>query len=905
MTSRKRTQPPDLAATAPSSSTTRSPHSLQPPPPPPPSHSSLPHARPPIISQKQKDALHQVIADTMASAQPPHPSTNRSTSSSARDAHSTDHATPAATADDQHPLSYYTDDPPPSPTPPPPSSTSPAATTPTNPPPAARSFSCPICRHPCVNAGALTCHTNSCQQNSTARQQAACPPPCPAPPRAQTASAQSSSPSAIPSATWDAHPFDTAAHLILLAFPRLVLRLTAAAPSQSLTTACAFLAQRFISGDWHALFLEASAAATLAARPLNLASACSAATHARLNRAAHFAKCGDWSRSLAALEAGEFAPPSPETISSLSSKHPPAPQPLPQWISTFTPDSYPQLSAPLLHLALRSAPRGTAAGPSGWLIEHLRDTFLSSQQHLPSLLRLFQNLLQGEFPLSVCSYYTASTLVALKKPQGGMRDTFLPCLQFGVAVPAGIEVMAHAVQSALSLHPDWAVLQLDVANAFNSFNKTAMFEALRSSAFSPLIPYFSLLCSSPSPLHYRNGPTLHTFESVSGVRQGDPCGPFLYAITQQLAILPTQNQFPSIFISSYADDTFLVGPPSTITAAFTALTNRLHSLGLTVQPSKCSIWCPLDWPQDCATPSGVPIAPNGLNVEGVPIGSDGYIISTVQEKLDSFAASLPLLHQLHDPQTASRILSQCVSARPSFLLRTVSPFPEIHDLFRSWDSTILDHFTQLFGPGFWILDTEQTKTAQQQVFLPIHLGGFGLRSSVSTAPLSYLCRWAHSLNLNGALLLLSASAFPFLTSALLNLALVDTLFSDSSLPSHALRCPKNNEPTRVHDAIKHELHRITLELGLVAQLEDHHLLLGRRPDITCRDIQAGSTLALDISVADLQQGFPHSNAATVMGSAAATRETEKTTLYASSMCARPDVKLLPFTPETFGCFGKS
>ncbi|CAI7915072.1 unnamed protein product [Closterium sp. NIES-54] len=537
-----------------------------------------------------------------------------------------------------------------------------------------------------------------------------------------------------------------------------------------------------------------------------------------------------------------------------------------------------------------------------------------------------------------------------------MRDTFLPCLQFGVAVPAGIEVMAHAVQSALSLHPDWAVLQLDVANAFNSFNKTAMFEALRSSAFSPLIPYFSLLCSSPSPLHYRNGPTLHTFESVSGVRQGDPCGPFLYAITQQLAILPTQNQFPSIFISSYADDTFLVGPPSTITAAFTALTNRLHSLGLTVQPSKCSIWCPLDWPQDCATPSGVPIAPNGLNVEGVPIGSDGYIISTVQEKLDSFAASLPLLHQLHDPQTASRILSQCVSARPSFLLRTVSPFPEIHDLFRSWDSTILDHFTQLFGPGFWILDTEQTKTAQQQVFLPIHLGGFGLRSSVSTAPLSYLCRWAQSLpllsthfitdgspffrpflsfdtihhldefipaatamlpkevlyrfpscslNLNGALLLLSASAFPFLTSALLNLALVDTLFSDSSLPSHALRCPKNNEPTRVHDAIKHELHRITLELGLVAQLEDHHLLLGRRPDITCRDIQAGSTLALDISVADLQQGFPHSNAATVMGSAAATRETEKTTLYASSMCARPDVKLLPFTPETFGCFGKS
>ncbi|CAI5991644.1 unnamed protein product, partial [Closterium sp. NIES-65] len=826
MTSRKRHRPPDLAATAPSPSTTRSrpspsfatvhvplPPILPPPsssnhqqtslqpPPPSPTHASRPHDKPPLISQQQKDALHQA---------------------------STPPAIPSATWD------------------------------------AVLEWDWPAFFSPVVSPGPIIRRI---------------------PPRIRLLVLDAM---LIPLRRLAQHPSDTAAHLILLAFPRLVLRLTAATPSQSLTAACALLAQRFISGDWHALFLEASAAATPAARPLNLASARSTATQARLHRAARFAKCGDWSRSLAALEAGEFAPPSSETISSLSSKHPPAPQPLPHWISTFTPDSYPQLSAPLLHLALRSAPRGTAAGPSG------------------------------------CLFY-----------------------------------------------------------------------------------------SSPSPLHYRNGPTLHTFESASGVRQGDPCGPFLYALTQQLAILPTQNQFPSIFISSYADDTFLVGPPSIITTAFTALTDRLHSLGLTVQPSKCSIWCPLDWPQGCATPSGVPIAPNGLNVAGVPIGSDGYIISTVQEKLASFTTSLPLLHQLHDPQTASRILSQCVSARPSFLLRTVSPFPEIHDLFSSWDSTLLDHFTQLFGPGYWIPDTEQTKTAQQQVFLPIRLGGFGLRSSASTAPLSYLCSWAQSLPLLSTHFITDGSPLfrPFLSSdtihrldefipaatamlpkevrdrfpswshllpgyppklfthlsqqleasllekvrssvtSPLRLARLTSLqgphagdwltaapsspqlqltesewriaaairlglpiphlssaetcacghpFSDSSLPSHALRCPKNNEPTRVHDAIKHELHRIILELGLVSQLEDHHLLPGRRPDITCRDLQSGTTLALDVSVADSQHGFPHSNAATVIGSAAATRETEKATLYAPSLHARPDVKLLPLALETFG-----
>ncbi|CAI5475840.1 unnamed protein product [Closterium sp. Yama58-4] len=88
-------------------------------------------------------------------------------------------------------------------------------------------------------------------------------------------------------------------------------------------------------------------------------------------------------------------------------------------------------------------------------------------------------------------------------------------------------------------------------------------------------------------------------------------------------------------------------------------------------------------------------------------------------------------------------------------------------------------------------------------------------------------------------------------------------------------------------------------------MEDQHLLPGRRTDITCRDISSGTTWALDVSVADPQKGFPHSNAATVIGSAAATRESEKTTHYAAALRDRPDVKLFPLVIETFGCFGAS
>ncbi|CAI5510386.1 unnamed protein product [Closterium sp. Naga37s-1] len=407
-------------------------------------------------------------------------------------------------------------------------------------------------------------------------------------------------------------PQDLAAHFLLLAFPHLVLRSSISPASQSATAACAAFARRFIQGDWLSLFNEAIAAAVPASRPHSLSSARSTATFARLNRAKRFAHCGDWSCSLAALEADELAPPTPETVTALKAKHPPATEELLDWLTDFLPSEVPQLTIPLLHQALRSAPRGTAAGLSGWLIEHLSDTFLSYQSHLPHLLRLFQNWLQGDLPQTVRPYFTASTRVALQKPQGGVRPIdigeilprllsrcvtlhfkqqiryfFLPSLQFGVAVSAGIEVMAHAVQSALSLHPEWVLLELDVANAFNSFSRSAMFNALRDSPFYSIIPFFRLFYASPSSLHYRSGPLIETLQSSSGVRQGDPCGPFLFALTQHLAIRPIQRQSPALFITSYADDTYMVGPAHDMFPAYTALTTRLNDLGLRIPSQPC------------------------------------------------------------------------------------------------------------------------------------------------------------------------------------------------------------------------------------------------------------------------------------------------------------------------------
>ncbi|CAI7796280.1 unnamed protein product [Closterium sp. NIES-54] len=505
--------------------------------------------------------------------------------------------------------------------------------------------------------------------------------------------------------------------------------------------------------------------------------------------------------------------------------------------------------------------------------------------------------------------------------------------------------MAHAVQSALSLHPEWVVLELDVANAFNSFSRSAMFNALRDSPFSSLIPFFRLFYTFPSSLHYRSGSLIETLQSSSGVRQGDPCGPFLLALTQHLAIRPIQRQSPALFITSYADDTYMVGPAHDVFLAYTALTTRLNDMGLRVQPSKCSLLSRLDLPSDLTPPSDIIIAPNGLTVAGVPVGSDTHIISIVRDKLHSFSSSLPLLHDLHDPQTATRLLSLCISARPSFLLRTFAPFPEVEELYTDWDNTLLDHFVRLIGSDYWPPAVDHIATAHQQPFLPIRLGGFSLRSLAATASLSYLCSWAQTISLLLSCFTIHGSLIfrPFITSDTMDrldpciptansklhptirqyfptwpalhagypqklysylsqhleavmlervqstvtspqhLARLTSLqgphagdrltaapcsshmqlsptewciaaairlglpiphltttrtctcgsaFTDPSFVSHVLRWPSCNEPTRVHDAIKHEVHCIMSKLGYVVQLEGSRLLSGRRPDIS-------------------------------------------------------------------------
>ncbi|CAI5946643.1 unnamed protein product [Closterium sp. NIES-65] len=565
-------------------------------------------------------------------------------------------------------------------------------------------------------------------------------------------------------------PGDEAATLLLLAFPRLIL----AVPPKPGIGQKALIIERlgaFWEGRWRELFDSAMVAARPAVRPLAYTCSDQDPDAIRLSRCRSRCKVGEWSRGLACLTAGELARPSEAMVQSLREKHPASTSEVPQWVRDFTVDApqRPPLTADILARTIHTAARTSAAGPSGWVTKHLRDTFLTEPSCLSHLLEVFNQWVAGQVPERARPWLAASNLVGLSKPNGDVRPVaigevlprilaralcislrptmasyFLPCNQLGAGTRAGVEILTHSFRSALATHPDWCALQIDVANAFNSFHRHAMFEGLRESPFSGLIPFLRVFYGTPSDLYLRAGPFVQSLESARGSRQGDPLGPFLFAFTQQQVMESVTREFRDLLFLSYADDTYIMGPAARILEAFGVLRERLEWVGLEVQAHKCRFWEREGGDVELALPLGMQRVEEGLTVVGMPIGEEGWEVTRLRERLRQLQAQLPWLPLLDHPQMASHLLAIAVSARPMYLARTMPPRPEVVEAFRDWDSCLEDCFEQLFPPGTWEHDPDRSRRARMQLHLPVRLGGFGIRAAASLSPLSYVCGWAQA-----------------------------------------------------------------------------------------------------------------------------------------------------------------
>ena len=128
----------------------------------------------------------------------------------------------------------------------------------------------------------------------------------------------------------------------------------------------------------------------------------------------------------------------------------------------------------------------------------------------------------------------------LCKASQNAASSFLSPLQIGVAQPLGTEVGVRCVRQWFQRHSadaEKVLLKVDFENAFNCVDRKCFLEQCRQH-FPGLAPWAEWCYDSPSHLFFGD----HRIASESGVQQGDPLGPLLFALALQPVLQALHEQ---------------------------------------------------------------------------------------------------------------------------------------------------------------------------------------------------------------------------------------------------------------------------------------------------------------------------------------------------------------------------
>ncbi len=315
------------------------------------------------------------------------------------------------------------------------------------------------------------------------------------------------------------------------------------------------------------------------------------------------------------------------------------------------------------------------------------------------------------------------------------------------------------------------LLCLDAKNAYGTADRAACLDALGRVA-PELLACAELFCRRTSQYLFWDGAgQCHRLRATSGVDQGDPLAPLLFAcgLAPCLQALETDLQQLSrdrgldrnrVRVLAYLDDVAVLVPPELATEVQAAETRALGALGLELRLEKTQAFskrtpCPPgleeQWKESGLTlvgvPLGEPLPENGLPAENderrLDLGTEDYATERCHEVVRRAAALLELLAELpakaspQQPavQVAALLLRLCGCGKVTHLLRSTPP-QLVREAARTYDAALLKCYEDL-------AELDPLTCAQAlRCRLPLRRGGRGLRSQEQLAPAAWVASWA-------------------------------------------------------------------------------------------------------------------------------------------------------------------
>ena len=472
---------------------------------------------------------------------------------------------------------------------------------------------------------------------------------------------------------------------------------------------------------------------------------------------------GHTRRAVKSLLNEEMTPLDQSKIDTLKRLHPAGPTSLPR-----CPTDAPKIIAVdkdlIRDIISREMANGAAPGRSGWTGDLLK-AIAPDSECLEGIVTLTALIINGEIEGEAKKQLLTSILVGISKPNGGVRpiavgEVFyklaalyalkavkkdLPAVlgreQFAL-LPGGSESAIHCLRIAVSTHPQWAVMGCDIKNAFDTRNRTEILECLfKEDRLKSLWRITQWAYGSPSNLLLVDqGNVIETIPSTQGVRQGDALSSLLFALSMR-DIYRDTAEASGCDVVAVQDDVYYMGVANSVAKAWDIMKAMISkSSGLELNREKTSI---LIHDEAVATHfTSRELSPSTTNIPalGSIITRDGDLLSRwLIDKMQTSHKKLfkAILDKSMPAQVAYQILRMCAIPVIQYWMRTTPPTAST-ELARVFDEEIL-----LLAESLLSLP-RCSDLAQKQLFLPVRMGGLGLRAMKQVVQTSWLASLAQS-----------------------------------------------------------------------------------------------------------------------------------------------------------------